>query len=73
MISTNCNVGRNEKNIRALIGILILCAGVYFASWWGMIAIYLLLTSVFKWCPFNYVFNIDNYNEKQTGNPLEGN
>jgi hypothetical protein len=73
MIKTNCNVGKVEKNIRALIGILIFIAGIYFTSWWGMVAIYPLLTSVFKWCPINHALHVDHCHEKESGNPLEGN
>jgi hypothetical protein len=71
MIGSNCNVGKKEKNIRALIGILIFSLGILYTNWLGFIAIYPLLTSVFKWCPVNYLFNIDNCNVKDSGNPFE--
>lgn len=44
------NVGATERVIRALLGLAIIGAGVYFQSWWGAIGAVLLLTAAMGWC-----------------------
>jgi len=39
------NAGKIDKVIRSVLGIKIAIAGVYFKSWWGVIAIVPLVTS----------------------------
>ncbi len=46
-----CNVGTIDRIIRAIIGILIVAAGFYFSSWWGIIGVIPLLTAAIGWCP----------------------
>jgi phosphate/sulfate permease len=45
------NVGTLERIIRAIIGIAIIAAGVYYQSWWGAIGAIPLLTAIIGWCP----------------------
>ncbi len=46
-----CNVGGTDRIIRIILGILIILAGVYFKSWWGIIGILPLITGLIRWCP----------------------
>jgi len=46
-----CNVGRTDKNIRIVLGIMIAAAGFYFKSWWGIAAIVPLVTAFTGFCP----------------------
>jgi hypothetical protein len=34
-----CNVGKTDKIIRWIIGIVIAAFGLYYKSWWGLLAI----------------------------------
>jgi hypothetical protein len=45
------NVGANEKNTRIIIGLIIIAAGVYFNSWFGVIGIIPLTTAALGYCP----------------------
>jgi len=46
-----CNVGRTDRIIRVIIGLLIGAIGIYFKSWWGLIGLIPLLTALIGWCP----------------------
>ena len=45
------NVGQTDRTIRIVLGVVIIVAGVYFKSWWGVIGIVPILTAVIRWCP----------------------
>ncbi len=47
------NVGSTDRLTRAIAGIAIIAAGVYFQSWWGAVGAVLLGTAAIGWCP-NY-------------------
>ena len=46
-----CNIGKTDRMIRLLAGVVIIAAGLYYQSWWGAIGIVPLLTGTFRWCP----------------------
>ncbi len=45
------NVGNADKIVRWIIGIVIAGLGIYFKSWWGLIAIIPIATALFSFCP----------------------
>ncbi len=45
------NVGGMDRAVRAIAGLAIIGAGVYFQSWWGAIGAVLLFTAAVGWCP----------------------
>ena len=45
------NMGKADKYLRLVIGIVAIALGIYFQSWWGAIGIIPLLTSFIGWCP----------------------
>ena len=47
----SCNVGRGDRIFRGILGIVILGAGLFFQSWWGLIGLIPLATSIVGWCP----------------------
>ena len=53
-----CNMGRGDRILRGVAGIAILVAGLYFGSWWGLIGLLPLGTSLVGWCPAYVPFNI---------------
>jgi predicted RND superfamily exporter protein len=58
------NIGKTDKNIRLFFGILIAALGVYFKSWWGLLAILPLLTALITVCPLYKLIGIKtNKNE----------
>ncbi len=52
------NVGKVDKGIRIVLGIIILAAGFYFKSWWGIIGVIPLFTAFVSWCPLYSVFGL---------------
>ncbi len=46
-----CNVGTTDRVARAVLGLGILGAGVYFHSWLGAIGAVLVVTAAIGWCP----------------------
>lgn len=45
------NVGSTDRIIRIVAGAVIIIAGLYFRSWWGLLGIVLLGTALINWCP----------------------
>ncbi len=52
------NVGNVDKIIRLVIGVVIAILGIYFKSWWGLIAIIPIATALFSFCPLYSPFKI---------------
>jgi len=45
------NVGGLDRIVRIIAGLVILGAGYYFKSWWGLIGFGPILTGTFRFCP----------------------
>lgn len=45
------NMGTLDRSIRLVLGIIIAALGIYYESWWGLLALPLLITSVVRVCP----------------------
>lgn len=54
----NANVGQTDRMIRAVLGVIILGAGFYFKSYWGIIGLVPLVTAYLRWCPAYLPFHI---------------
>ena len=46
-----CNVGKTDRMFRIIAGLVIIAAGLYFKSWWGVVGFVPLLTGALRWCP----------------------
>ncbi len=44
------NIGKTDKMIRIVVGIVIAILGIAFKSWWGLLAILPLGTVAIGWC-----------------------
>ncbi|MCA1757682.1 MAG: DUF2892 domain-containing protein [Bacteroidales bacterium] len=53
-----CNVGKTDKIIRIVLGLAIGAAGLYFNSWWGLLALIPLGTALFGRCALYAPFGI---------------
>jgi len=62
-----CNVGKTDKIIRVIIGLVIAALGFYFKSWWGLLAIIPLLTAAIGFCGLYVPFKISTIGKKKTG------
>ena len=54
-----CNMGSGDRMFRGVLGIVIVAAGVFFQSWWGLIGLIPLATSTVGWCPAFVPFKIN--------------
>jgi hypothetical protein len=52
------NMGKADRMIRFIIAIVIILAGLYFQSWWGLIALLPLATSYTGFCPLYKLLGI---------------
>lgn len=52
------NVGNIERVIRILLGTIILAAGFYYESFWGLVAIVPLVSGIVGFCPLYGVFGL---------------
>ena len=53
-----CNVGKVDRVIRILLGVVIIVLGFVYHSWWGAIGIIPLFTAVVRWCPLYLPFGL---------------
>lgn len=54
-----CNVGRTDRIVRIVLGLVIALLGVVFNSWFGLIGIIPLVTGLFAICPIYHLLNIN--------------
>jgi len=53
-----CNVGKTEQVIRIAFGVLIILAGLYYKSWWGIIGLLPITTGIIRYCPVSDVLGV---------------
>jgi Protein of unknown function (DUF2892) len=58
------NVGKTDKSIRIILGIIIAAAGIYYQSLWGLAAIVPLVTAFTGFCPLYNLFGINTCKTK---------
>ena len=59
------NVGKADKVIRIILGIIIGIVGYYYKSWWGLVGIIPLLTAFLNFCPLYPIFGISTCKKKE--------
>ena len=59
-----CNVGKTDRTIRMIIALLIAAAGLYFKSWWGLVAILPMATAYTGFCFLYSLLGISTCNTK---------
>jgi sulfite exporter TauE/SafE len=52
------NIGRTDRIIRIVLGVVLIALGFYFSSWWGAIGLIPLATAAIGWCPLYAPFKI---------------
>ncbi len=55
-----CNMGKTDRIIRAIVGLGIIGAGVYFQNWWGAIGLVPFGTALIGVCPVYLPFSISS-------------
>lgn len=54
------NVGKVDRIIRVIIGLLMIACGLYFQSWWGALGVLPILIASIGWCPAYVPFGISS-------------
>ena len=58
------NMGLLDRRIRIVLGLLIIAAGIYFETWWGLVGVVFLATSLISWCPLYIPFGLSTRKTK---------
>lgn len=54
------NVGKTDRILRILFGLIIISAGLYAKSWFGLIGLIPLTTAFIGWCPAYVPFGLSS-------------
>lgn len=57
------NMGKVDRTIRIIVGLAVIALGLIFKSWWGLIGIVPLLTSLTSFCPMYVPLKINTKKE----------
>ncbi len=52
------NMGKADKIIRLVVGIVIITVGIMYQQWWGIIGLVPVATSFLNFCPLYAIFGI---------------
>lgn len=58
------NVGKTDRVFRVILGIVIASVGLYFKSWWGIVAIVPIATAYFSFCPLYALFGMNTCSKR---------
>lgn len=58
------NMGILDRRIRIVLGLLTVAAGIYFKTWWGLVGVVFLVTSLVSWCPLYVPFSLSTRKAK---------
>lgn len=67
---SNANVGKNDRMIRAIVGLLLIASVLRGSTWLaGLIGVALLATAYFRFCPVYRIFDFATNKDEQA--PVE--
>ena len=46
----NCNISKNNRIFRIIVGVIGGALGIYYQSWWGLLALASLITGIVGFC-----------------------
>ena len=58
-------MGKTDRTIRIIIGIVVLALGYYFGTWWGLVGLVPLLTAFSGWCPAYTLIGVSTCSAKE--------
>ena len=59
------NMGKVDRIIRFIIGLIIIIWGIAAGSWWGLIGLLPLLTALVNWCPLYTLLGLSTKKPKR--------
>lgn len=45
------NVGKIDRAMRIILGLVVIAVGLYFKNWFGALGLIFILTGIFSFCP----------------------
>jgi hypothetical protein len=63
------NVGGFDRIVRFIGGLVILGAGIYYKSWWGLLSVPILFSAIFRFCPGYLPFGLSSNRAKPDPKP----
>ncbi len=54
------NVGKTDRIVRVMVGLVIAGLGAYYQSFWGWLAVIPLATAAMAWCPVYSLFGVSS-------------
>lgn len=60
------NMGTADRIIRIILGIIIGIVGIYFQSWWGLVAVIPIATAFIGWCPLYAPFGLSTCKKSES-------
>lgn len=61
-----CNVGKTDKTLRIIAGLVLLALGAAgVIGWWGLIGLVPLATGLINWCPVYSLLGIKTCKQEQ--------
>ncbi len=60
-----CNVGKTDKYIRIILGLIIGAIGYYYQSWWGLAGLLLIVTGLINFCGLYPILGINTCKTKE--------
>lgn len=61
----NKNLGKIDRSLRVIVGLVIIAAGIIYGSWLGAIGLVPLLTAVLGWCPLYCPLKINTCSKEE--------
>jgi predicted RND superfamily exporter protein len=58
VIRMKSNIGKTDRIVRVVIGLIVIAVGYYFSSWWGAIGLLPIFTAAIGWCGLYNLFGI---------------
>ncbi len=59
------NIGNTDRRFRVILGIVIAVLGIFYQSWWGLLAVIPLVTAMIQVCPAYLPFGISTIKKEQ--------
>jgi hypothetical protein len=60
-------MGKVDRSIRAVLGLLLVASGLYYDMWFWAVGIVFLLTAAFRWCPLYRLFGVNTCELRSKG------
>ncbi len=69
MLKLEPNIGKRDRLIRIIAGVVIVGLGLKFKTWLGLIGLLLIATAILRWCPAYVPLKMDTREEEEKEAP----